>query len=52
MRKISTVGETTISDHKPKKIIVEIKNWHWKTEEKKRIPKIRWERLRDEDVAI
>ena len=51
VRKISTVGETTISDHKPKKIIVEIKNWHWKTEEKKRIPKIRWEGLRDEDVA-
>ena len=50
-RKISTVGEMTISDHKPKKLLIEMKKWHWKTEERKRVPKIRWERLKDPETA-
>ena len=46
-KKISTIGEMTLSDHKPKKLIIEVKKWHWHTEERKRVPKIRWEKLRD-----
>ena len=52
VRKLNTVGEMTISDHKPKKIVVEIKKWHWDTEKRKRIPKIRWERLREPETAL
>ena len=50
--KVSTVGETTLSDHKPKKIIIERK---WKKYDsqnrKKRVPRIRWNKLKDEEVA-
>ena len=50
-RKLNTVGEMTISDHKPKKLVIEVKKWHWDTEQKKRTPKIKWEKLRDPETA-
>ena len=50
IRKISTLGEMTLSDHKPKRIDIEIKQWHWPTEIRKKVPKIRWERLRDPET--
>ncbi|MCP3661889.1 MAG: hypothetical protein GY696_05230 [Gammaproteobacteria bacterium] len=52
VKKLSTVGELTISDHKPVKIVVEIKKWHWKTEARKRTPKIRWEKLKEAETAM
>ena len=50
-KKVCTIGEQTVSDHKPKKLTIEIKKWHWSTVERKRIPKIKWERLREPEVA-
>ena len=52
VRKLNTVGEMTISDHKPKKLVLEIKKWHWKTQVKKKIPKIRWEKLKETETAL
>ena len=40
VRKIYCVGEMTISDHRSKKMVVEIKKWHGKTEERKKVPRI------------
>ena len=50
IKKISTIGEMTLSDHKPKKIEIELKQWHWPTVDRKKVPKIRWERLRDLEI--
>ena len=53
VRKVSTVNETTLSDHKPKMIILNRK-WLKRSKdnaEKKRVPHIRWERLKDEEIA-
>ena len=52
VRKLCTVGEMTVSDHKPKKIVLEIKKWHWNTEVRKRTPKIRWEKLKEAETAL
>ncbi len=50
-KKVCTVGELTLSDHKPKKLVIEMKKWHWNTVKKARIPKIRWEKLRQPEIA-
>ena len=53
VRKISTVGEATLSDHKPKKIKIElVKKFNFRRRKVIRIPKIRWERLKLEEVEI
>ena len=51
-RKITTVGEATISDHKPKKLRIEMKVQKkcYKSKPKKR-PKIMWEKLRDPEIS-
>ena len=49
--KISTVGEATLSDHKPKKIKIKCKIKKWRNgENKKRIPKIKWEMLKNPEI--
>jgi hypothetical protein len=50
-KKLCTIGEYTLSDHKPKRITIEIKKWHWKTDNRKKVPKIRWERLKDPEIV-
>ena len=50
-KKLITIGELTISDHKPKKLVISIKKWHWPTKENKRIPKIKWEKLREAEIV-
>ena len=51
-RKVSTIGEATLSDHKPKKLKLEMKveKKRYKNKPKKR-PKIIWEKLRDPETA-
>jgi hypothetical protein len=51
-RKVNTIGEMTLSDHKPKKLVIHIKKWHWPTNKRKRIPKIRWEKLKEPETAM
>jgi hypothetical protein len=51
VRKLNTVGELTLSDHKPVKLVIEIKKWHWNTQKRKRTPKIRWEKLKEPETA-
>ena len=50
--KVCTVGDLYLSDHKPKKITLKRK-WkkHDRNENKKRVPRIKWCKLRDEDVV-
>ncbi len=52
VKKVSTVGDLTLSDHKPKKIILE-RNWkkYNRNEQKKRVPRIKWVKLDDEVIA-
>ena len=52
VRKVRTVGENVISDHKPKKLVLDLsKKRKWrKNYERKKTPKIRWERLKQEEV--
>ena len=52
VKKVCTVGEMVISDHKPKKISIMCKKWHWNDTKKTRVPKISWEKLKNQDVAI
>ena len=51
VKKICTVGESSISDHKPKKLTL-TRKWkkYSKEENKKRIPRIKWEALRNENT--
>ena len=52
VKKVKTVGEMVISDHKPKKMVVDVKKKKkWRRQfVKKRTPLIRWERLKEEEV--
>merc|ERR1711989_183832 len=52
VKKVKTVGENTISDHKPKKLVLDIsKKKKWRRRyAKKRIPTIQWEKLRGEEM--
>ena len=48
--KVCTVGEMVLSDHKPKKISIKTKKWHWNNNKgKKRVPKINWEKLKNQE---
>ena len=51
-RKLTTFGELTLSDHKPKKLTILVKKWHWPTTKRMRVPKIRWEKLKEPKIAI
>ena len=52
--KISTIGEATISDHKPKKIKIKTNFKKWRTGErdKKKVPRIKWEMLNNEETEL
>ena len=50
-RKMRTVAESSLSDHKPKRLIVDIKKRQWKRNfVSKRTPRVRWEALKVEAV--
>ena len=51
VKKISTIGEATISDHKPKLMKFQMDVDMRKKERVKRIPRIRFEKLRIEGIA-
>ena len=52
VRKVNTVAETSISDHKPKRILLDLKHKKWrKVYQGKRVPKINFIRLEEEDKA-
>ena len=53
VRKINTVGEASISGHKPKHLRVDLRKRRWRMvrEKGKKVPKIKWERLQVEEVA-
>ena len=51
-RKLTTIGELTLSDHKPKKLTILVKKWHWPTTKRTRVPKIRWEKLKEPEIAM
>ena len=49
VRKVSTIGECTMSDHKPKSMIVRVVRRRWRTNlEERRSPRIKWEVLKEE----
>ena len=52
VKKVKTVGEMTISDHKPKKVVLDLRRRKkWRREYvRRRTPVIRWERLKEEEV--
>ena len=48
-RKLQTVAESTLSDHKPKLLVVDVRKRKWRRAfEAKRTPRIRWEALKVE----
>ena len=50
-RKMRTVAEMTLSDHKPKRLVVDVRQKKWRRLfVSKRIPRIRWEALKVETV--
>ena len=50
-RKMRTVAESTLSDHKPKKLVVDVSKKKWRRAfEPKRVPRIRWEALKVEET--
>ena len=52
VNKVSTVGEISISDHKPKLMKIKIDKKKWRRGEiKKKGPRIKWEALRNEETA-
>ena len=53
VRKVKTVGERTISDHKPKKMVVTMKAKKWRrVHVRKKTPRINWEKLKVEEVEV
>ena len=43
VRKINTVGEVTISDHKPKKMVLNLERRAWrKAYVEKKVPHVKW----------
>ena len=53
VRKLCTIGEAALSDHKPKKLRVELKKKRWrKPIQRKKTPRIKWEMLQVEEVAV
>ena len=52
VRKVLTVEEMGISDHKPKKLVLLLKKKKWRyAYQGRRVPLIKWEELRDVDKA-
>ena len=51
VKRVNTVGEAAISDHKPKKMVVELKRRKWRKVSQKRVPRVNWEALRSEEVT-
>ena len=51
VRKVCLVGEASISDHKPKLMLLELDRKLPKRERVKRTPRIQWMKLRDEETA-
>ena len=52
VRKVCTVGEMSISDHKPKKLTLTLKERKWRNAyQGRKVPLIKWEELRNEDTA-
>ena len=48
-RKMRTVAESALSDHKPKRMVVDVKKRKWRRVfEPKRVPRVKWEALRVE----
>ena len=51
-KRIKTMSEAAVSDHKPKWMLVDIRKRKWRREyEARRIPAIKWEALKNEQVA-
>ena len=51
-KRIKTMSEAAVSDHKPKWMLVDIRKRKWRREyEARRIPAIKWEVLKNEQVA-
>jgi len=49
VRKMCSVEEMTLSDHKPKKMVVRVRSKRWRVEKKEaRRPKVEWEKLGEE----
>ena len=51
VRRVNTVGEASISNHKPKKMVLELRQKKWRKANRKRVPWVKWEALKDEEVA-
>ena len=51
VKRVNTVGEASVSDHKPKKMVVSLKKRKWRKVNRKRAPRVKWEALREEEVA-
>ena len=52
VKKVVTVGEMAISDHKPKKMTLYLKKKKWRNAyQGRKVPLIKWEELRCEDTA-
>ena len=50
VRSIRTIEEGTFSDHKPKSMIVRVRKRKWRVDRREgRVPRVRWEVLRDEE---
>ena len=49
--KLNTVGEAGLSDHKPKKLKIQMRQKKWRKMSQKRTPRIQWENLRNEEVT-
>ena len=53
VNRVNTVGEVTISDHKPKKLVLSLGKKSWrKAYVGKRVPRIKWDVLREENAAL
>ena len=51
IKKVKTVGESTISDHKPKKVVLDLRKRKWRRVfVKKKVPVVCWEKLKLEEV--
>ena len=50
VRRMNVVNEVTLSDHKPKRMVIRVggKRWRQRGNIRTRVPRIRWEKLREE----
>ena len=52
MRGVKVLGETGMSDHKPVMMKIKSKVRKWRRQSEKRVPNIRYEKLKDENVKV